>query len=303
MTTSSSSDASLPAVSVIVPAYRQADFISRCLDSIAAQRYEGPLEVIVIDDGSPDDSAEIAASHPLSPRVIRQQNAGVSHARNAGIEASTGTYIAFLDADDTWHPDKLARQIDALLAAPDPVALSFTRYRRVDEHGIAHAHGADHPALSLTPSFRKLTRHNFIGTSTVIAHRDCFARCGHFPANRDLLRAGQDFALWLRIALRFPLVYLPEIMTFYTVHQHNRVGTDPLKHHAGGVYALRALYAWDASAAQRAAHASLRQLVAFRSIKLCVELIKRREHVSQETWRRLLPTLRELWQITSSEAK
>jgi glycosyltransferase involved in cell wall biosynthesis len=285
---------SLPSVSVIIPAYKQAHFLTRCLDSVQAQTYAGSIEVIVIDDGSPDQSAEVARQHSLSPTVIEQENAGVSSARNAGIEAATGDYMAFLDADDFWQPTKLAHQLDAILAAPDPVCLSFTRYQRVDAGGVVFKRGADHPSLKLDPVASKLMRQNFVGTSTVVVHRACFEACGQFPANRDLLKAGQDFALWLRIATKFPLVYLPEIQTLYTVHKSNRVGINPLKHHAGGVYALRALWQWDARAARAAAGMPLKALVVWRSVKLCKDLIKRRDDVPPEVWRALLPTIAEL---------
>ena len=290
-----------PSVSVIVPAYAQEAFLGRCLDSIAAQSYEGSVEVIVVDDGSPDDSAAIARAHKSSPQVIEKDNGGVSSARNAGIVASTGEYLAFLDADDFWHEHKLRDQMTEILAK-HPLSLSFTRYHRVDEHGELFEQGGIHPAPRLDLSARALIRHNFVGTSTVIAHRACFDRCGMFPANRSLLRAGQDYALWLRVALHFPLVYHAEVKTYYTVHRNNRVGTNPLKHHAGGVYALRALWQWDGEAASRAVRgSSLKSVVTRRSLKLCKELVTRRDQVPEDIWRALLPTLWELWRETPDD--
>ena len=287
-----------PSVSVIVPAYKQQDFLERCLDSIEAQSYEGEVEVIVVDDGSPDEGAAVARAHGSAPRVIEQENGGVSSARNAGIIASTGEYLAFLDADDFWHKDKLRDQMRDILAT-HPLSLSFTRYHRVDEHGELFKEGGVHPAPRLDLRPGALIGHNFVGTSTVIAHRACFDRCGMFPANRQLLRAGQDYALWLRIALHFPMVYHAQVKTYYTVHQNNRVGTNPLKHHAGGVYALRALWEWDREGARRAARGgSLRGVVTRRSLKLCKELVRRRAQVPEAIWRELLPTLWELWRET-----
>lgn len=283
----------LPKISVIIPAYKQAHFLVRCLDSVQQQTYDGEVEVIVVDDGSPDESAQVARAHAIGATVLEQENAGVSSARNTGIAHATGEYIAFLDADDFWLPTKLAHHIAAILAAQTPVCLAFTRYQRVDAEGERFPRGGEHPALHLDTSMGRLMRQNFIGTSTVIAHRACFEACGVFPANRDLLKAGQDYALWLRIALRFPLVYLPEIQTLYTVHRSNRVGINPLKHHAGGIYALRALWQWDGASARRAAGLPLRALVVWRSVKLCKDLFKRRADVPPEVWRELVPTLRE----------
>ncbi len=264
-----------PAVSVVIPAYRQAKFLNACLDSVAAQNYPGVLQVIVVDDGSEDGSADLAAAHSSRPMVIRQQNTGVSGARNRGIQEATGEFIAFLDADDRWHPGKLEAQIKALVSHGQP-ALSFTRYRRVDPAGAPVAASADHPAQDLQPSARRLIRQNFIGTSSVIVHKDCLDRCGGFPTSHGLLGAGQDFALWLRIAAHYPLIYVPEILTDYTVHPTNRVGIDPLKHHQGGVNALRSLQDWAPAEFSEMSGAPLSMVLARRRAKLIKDLVLRR---------------------------
>jgi glycosyltransferase involved in cell wall biosynthesis len=103
-------------VSVIVPVYNGARFLVEALDSVFAQTYR-PLEVIVIDDGSTDESGTIARTYP-DVRYIRQSNAGVSAARNRGVEAASGQLLAFLDQDDVWFPDKIRKQADALMARP-----------------------------------------------------------------------------------------------------------------------------------------------------------------------------------------
>ncbi len=161
----------LPSVSVVIPAYKQAHLLERCLDSVAAQTYRGHVEVIVVDDGSPDESAEVARAHALAPIVIEQENTGVSGARNTGIARATGDYIAFLDADDAWSPQKLERHLDVILESEDPVCLSCTRYQRVNEAGEPFVRGGEHPATNLVPEVSRLMRQNFIGTSTAIAHR------------------------------------------------------------------------------------------------------------------------------------
>ena len=107
-------------VSVIIPCYNGHDFLAETLDSALAQTH-APLEIIVIDDGSTDDSAEIAASYGSPVRVIQQSNQGESVARNRGIEEARGTWVAFLDADDLWRPDKLTAQLNA--ATSDTLAV------------------------------------------------------------------------------------------------------------------------------------------------------------------------------------
>ncbi len=229
-------------MSVIVPAYRQATFIEGCLDSIARQDHES-LEVVVVDDGCPDGSGEVAERHPSRPRVIRQPNAGVAAARNRGIEESEGELIAFLDADDRWLPGKLARQIVIHDQAPGPV-LSFSRYRRVQpDRQPLEAH--DHPAVEQPCSMQDLLARNFIGCSTVILSRACLQDVGGFPDDPALRRGGQDYALWLRVGSRYPLRYLPEVLTEYTLHPGNRVGTDAIKHFEGWAHAVRSFAAWD----------------------------------------------------------
>ena len=105
----------LPTVSVVIPCYNGAAFLRETLDSVLAQTYP-PLEVILIDDGSTDESAAIAESYGPPVRVIRQENQGESVARNRGMDEARGDWIACLDADDLWKPEKLERQ----LAAIDP---------------------------------------------------------------------------------------------------------------------------------------------------------------------------------------
>ncbi len=280
------------AVTVVIPAYDQAEFIDDCLDSIAAQTWAGPIDVVVIDDESPDDIADRARAHRLAPRVIRQPNTGVAGARNRGIRAASHPWIAFLDADDRWAPHKLAAQMDALLDLNRP-ALSFCRYRRHTADGDVVDIAAEHPAQDLQPTPRKLMRQNFIGTSTVVTHRCCLQRCGGFPESPQLRDGGQDYALWLRIAAYFPLVYAPTVGMHYTVHHNNRVGTDPAHHHRGGLEALRDFRQWDPHRFRSLASNSLAPLITYRTGKFLADawLTHRRQFPSGAVGRALRTTL------------
>ncbi len=272
-----------PSVSVIIPAYRQAKFILGALDAVAAQEYAGEVEVIVVDDGSPDDAAEVAATHPIGARIIRQENQGVSGARNTGMREATGEYFAFLDADDRWLPGKLTAQIGALRRLRRP-GLSFTRYRRVSEAGDVPA--AEHPPVALDASHTRLAFHNFVGTSTVVLHRACIERVGSFPTREILQRGGQDYALWLRVASLFPLVYVPQVFTLYTVHEINRVGTDPIKHYQGGLNALEDFDAWAPDRFAPMTHATRTSVWAWRSAKLVKDLVWRRREYPGDALKR-----------------
>lgn len=122
-------------VSVIMPVYNAARWLQRSIDSVLAQSH-AELELVAVNDGSRDASAAILDSYAcLDPRVrvIHQRNAGVAAARNAGLAAAVGGYVAFLDADDWWHPAKLQRQLDSLLR--QGAQISYTAYWRVAENG------------------------------------------------------------------------------------------------------------------------------------------------------------------------
>ncbi len=107
-----------PLVSCIVPVFNGEAYLGEALDSILAQTWR-PLEIIVVDDGSTDGSAALAEAYGAVVRVIKQANAGCAAARNAGLAAATGDFVAFLDADDVWHPEKLNRQMARFEARPD----------------------------------------------------------------------------------------------------------------------------------------------------------------------------------------
>lgn len=114
----SHSSSALPAVTVAIPAYKSGATLARALDSVCAQTYPGIVQILVVDDGSPDDDARrICAGYP-SVQYFRQENQGVLGARNAGLSMAVGEWLALLDHDDAWKPDKIQRQVDALAAYP-----------------------------------------------------------------------------------------------------------------------------------------------------------------------------------------
>jgi glycosyltransferase involved in cell wall biosynthesis len=127
-------------ISVVIPAYNAARFLPLCLPSVFAQTYK-PEEVIVVDDGSTDNTAEVAAE--LGARVIRRENGGISAARNTGIQNASCEWIALLDADDSWAPEKLERQ--AACIQPDTI-LVYTGVRFFDDNGSRGEHLAIDPA-------------------------------------------------------------------------------------------------------------------------------------------------------------
>jgi glycosyltransferase involved in cell wall biosynthesis len=172
-----------PKITVIMPAYKAAATIAAALGSIRAQTV--PVhEVIVVDDGSPDDTAELVARDFPEVRLLRQPNAGPAVARNNGAQAATGDWLAFLDADDVWLADKLERQLPA---TEDP-KVAIVAGRVV---------GRREPHFNPAPDFDSLWAHNTIPTSSVLLRRAAFCAAGGMAAH---LPPCEDYHLWLRLA-------------------------------------------------------------------------------------------------------
>lgn len=204
------------AVSVIIPVYNGAGLVAQAIDSALGQSM-APLEVIVVDDGSTDDTAAVLAEYGGRIRRLRIAHGGVSRARNAGMAASRGDLLAFLDADDIWHPHKLARQAAALSVWPQAglCCCDYLVLHRQHGHLVSHFAGALPLAgLSLEqPLLRAplaaLVRCNFIGTASNVMLRAAVARqAGRFDPQ---LRQAEDYDYWLHCALhtRFLLLAAP----------------------------------------------------------------------------------------------
>ena len=169
-------------VSTIVAVYNGANTVDRALRSIFAQTF-ADNEVIVVDDGSTDDTASVLARFGDRIRVITQPNRGLSSARNAGVRASSGEYIAFLDDDDEWMPEKLARCVPVLDADPD-CALVYTFALKVDVQGqqMGSQSAIDgRPEGAESPTMRELLARPWnVVPSQLVVRRDIFDRCGGF---------------------------------------------------------------------------------------------------------------------------
>jgi len=185
-----------PRVSVIIPAYNAAWCIRRALDSVFAQDYRD-FEVIVVDDGSSDGTAAILASYGAAVRVVSKPNGGLSSARNAGIAAARGEYVAFLDADDRWLPAKLSRQVALLDRQPGLLFCSTTT--KVEAPG-----GQRLPDWRCGNGQRSALECIFAvnayvagSGSAVLVRREAFARAGGFD---ESLRSLEDIDMWMRLA-------------------------------------------------------------------------------------------------------
>lgn len=185
-----------PVVSVIIPAYRRADFTNQTVASVARQTFTD-YEIIVVDDGSGDDIVR-DYQFPPSVRLIRREtNSGhPSVPRNEGIRAARGRYLAFLDMDDIWLPEKLATQV-ALLDARPEVGVTFCHYQEVDE--VQHLLAKQRPPTRVTgDALRQMLNFCFIRTpSQTLIRRTALEAAGVFDEG---IFGGEDWDLWLRLA-------------------------------------------------------------------------------------------------------
>lgn len=192
-------------ISVVIPAYNAERFMRRCLQSVLAQTLK-PYEIIVADDGSTDHTAALAAE--LGAHVLSGPNRGISSARNSAIRFASGEWIALLDADDLWDPEKLERQVACI--RPETV-LVYTGIRSFDDKGIRNETPAEEPGV-----VKKMLRHrNLIAPSSALVRRDVILRLGGF---REGLRSCEDWGMWMRMRNtgRFDAVYEP--LTSYYIH-------------------------------------------------------------------------------------
>jgi len=206
-----------PLVSIIIPVYNGEKFIIETLDSVFAQTYR-PIEAIVIDDGSIDKTAEIVKSYQRlnyqtgtqgSLIYIHQKNSGPSKARNTGIKAAKGDYIAFLDADDLWTPMKLERQME-YITSNNKISLVFGDMKVFNDKGISADSSfkkKGYPPCDergrVLNAFERLVEKNYIPSGTVLLKKKCFENAGYFD---ESISHGEDYDLWLRIALKYQIV-------------------------------------------------------------------------------------------------
>lgn len=198
-----------PAVSVVMPAYNAAACVRRAVDSVLAQTW-ADRELLVVDDGSGDATPAVLAAYGERLRVLRQANAGPAAARNHGLRAARGRYVAFLDADDWWLPAKLERQV-ALLDARPALGFCSTATRVVDQAGAAAADwpcSACNGALLETLFVRSAAVSG--STSGVLARRELLLAAGGFD---ERLRGFEDPDLWIRLAARAGYACIAEPLT------------------------------------------------------------------------------------------
>lgn len=190
-------------VSVVIPTFERATLLPRALESVRGQTRPAG-EVIVVDDGSTDCTAEMLRREFPEARYLRRKHGGVSAARNQGIAAARGEWIALLDSDDAWRPQKLERQLAALALAPE------YRVCHADEIWIRNGRRVN-PGRRHAKRGGWIFRHCLplcaISPSAALIHRSVFTAVGQFD---EELPACEDYDLWLRITARYPVLLVDE---------------------------------------------------------------------------------------------
>ncbi|WP_099067602.1 glycosyltransferase [Nostoc linckia] len=202
-----------PTVSVIIPTYQRGHLVSQAINSVLAQTYKD-YEIIVINDGSQDNTPQVLAEFSDRHHItaIHQANQGLSAARNAGIRSARGKYIAFLDDDDLWEPQKLEKQISVLEANPRIGLIYSDSLFFSDRQGLFP--GSYNTAFP-TPNLQvlwTLFQYNYIPVLTVVVRQDCLNQVGLFDKT---VTPCEDYDLWLRVIEKFPIYFLNQPLARY----------------------------------------------------------------------------------------
>ncbi len=191
-----------PTVSAIIPAYNSAGCVARAIESALCQTY-APIEILVVDDGSTDDTAQIVREYPEPVRLIRQENGGPAAARNRGAREAGGEWLALLDADDAWLPERLEKQLP---------------YTEDPSIGVVQCYDTAGSCMKAPPhiTFDALWQRNCVGNSTALVRHAAFDQVCGFDEDRSLICV-EDYNLWLRlVAAGWEIAVHPECLVLYT---------------------------------------------------------------------------------------
>lgn len=222
-----------PLISIVIPAYNAETFIAEAINSVLVQDYE-PCEIIVVDDGSTDNTPGILEKYHDRIRVIYQPNAGLGSARNTGIAAAQGELIAFLDADDRWLPGKLTKQWESLNQNPN-AGLVHTDLLEWRPHESTQTHREIGRGEFQGPCLNRLIRNNRVLPSTVLVKKECLDRVGIFDPQPSGV---EDWDLWLRIAREYEFAFVSEPLVLYRMHDTN-MSANSLRMRSGEFYVLQ----------------------------------------------------------------
>jgi len=197
---------------VIIPTYNRPYLVGRAIKSVLGQSYQD-FELIVVDGSSTDETKEVVESFGDGRiRYIKQQGKnGPSNARNMGIQSSSGDYIAFLDDDDEWLPNKLEKQVDLLDRLPEEYGVVYSGYRTEQDGMII----GEHYPTQRGDVYYQMLRRSVVSTLTILIKGSCFKLVGFFD---EELPTCEDWDMWIRFAKEYKFEYVPEILAIYHIH-------------------------------------------------------------------------------------
>lgn len=216
----------MASVDVIIPAYNTAKYLAAALDSVMAQTFDD-WRILLVDDGSTDNTAEVVAPYldRLGPKIkyIRQENRGLPAARNTAIRASDAELLALLDADDVWLPNRLADSVAAMAQRPQ-AGLAYGLVTLIDSEGKTGTTFAGNPKFvegNIAPQIymRKVE----LPCPTITFRRSAVDEAGMFD---ETMRATEDRDLWLRIALKYEVAFVPKVLAYYRISSSS-MSADP----------------------------------------------------------------------------
>ncbi len=206
----------LPKVSVIIPAYNCASYLPAAIESVLAQTYTD-TEILLVDDGSTDDTRNIVAPYLDRVQYIRQSNKGLPGARNTGIRASSGEYIALLDGDDSWLPTKLEQQMPRF--SDLEVGIVYSDFAVRYSNGRSQpSYLADRPLATEGYALDNYIRSRFLFPSTMVLRRSCMEECGLFD---EEMLVCEDVELFARICMRWKVALVRESLMVRNEGTHN----------------------------------------------------------------------------------
>lgn len=202
-------------VSVIIPAYNSERYVGDAIKSVLAQTYK-PAEVIVVDDGSSDGTGRVVQGFGSAVRYLHQANRGEPAARNLGLRSATGEYVAFLDADDLWAPEKLELQMQYFAAHPK-CAVVYSDMSTFDDHGVVDASVKVRFNITFPTGniFVPLFRETLFGSGSVVFRKNCVDKVGFFD---EQFLIGCDYEMWLRMSRHFEFGVVDRPLLKYRQH-------------------------------------------------------------------------------------
>lgn len=199
-----------PQVSIAIPTYNRAGYLVEALESALSQTYPA-IELIVVNDGSTDETEKVLQPYMKRIRYIRQENRGWAEAKNRGLEASTGEFLCILDDDDRLHPMKVTKQLEMFQKNPD-LGICATGFNIIDEGGKV-IEGFIPPPIRPQTQALEMLRMSLVNQSSAMLHRRCYAKLGGLKQIHS-----DDYEYWLRASVHFRIGVVPEKLTDYRRH-------------------------------------------------------------------------------------